>query len=114
MALSKGRAAITQMTASGTSTTISISTVDGQTLLISHSNGTGTVTAFATIAVQVQASGGTLWYTIATYQASTTAASVDTFACKLVDEFAAVRLIYTAPTGPTGFTLDAECATIVY
>lgn len=111
MALSKGRSAITQLTASGTSTTLDVSGAYSATLLIKHSNGTSTVTAAASFEVQVKSQGGTNWYAHATCVGSTTAAQVDDVTVALPEDVASVRIIYTAPTGPSGFTLDAEVAT---
>lgn len=111
MALTKSRAAVTQLTASGTSTAIDISASYGHTLYVRHSNGTGTISAAATIKVQVKASGGT-YVTLTTLAASTTASTVDTFTVHLPDDAASVQLVYVSPTGATGSTLDAEAGTI--
>jgi hypothetical protein len=112
MAATKGGSAITQLTASGTSTTLGVPTTYDQVLGISHSNGTGTVTAAATIQVQYQVSTAARWYPLATFTASLTAAATDSFTCLIPGPTTAVRLVYTAPTGPTGVTLDAEIGTI--
>lgn len=111
MALTKSRSAITQLAASGTSTPIDVSTSYEHTLYVRHSNGTGTVTTAAAIKVQVKPSGGS-WTTLTTLAASTTAAQADQFVVRIPDDAAAVQVVYTAPTGPTGFTLDAEVGTI--
>lgn len=112
MALTKGRSAITQLTASGTSTTLDVSGAYSATLLLKHSNGTGSVTAAASFGVQVQSHGGSAWYAWATPVASTTAAQVDSIGVALPPDVDSVRIVYTAPTGAaTGYTLDAEVAT---
>lgn len=114
MALTKSRSAITQLTASGTSTTMSVSTSYGHVCLLKHSNGTGTVTAGATADVQVQTTGGSLWYSLTggTIAFTGTAAASEDRAVAIPDAVASVRVVYVGPTGPTGFTLDAECGTI--
>lgn len=114
MALSKSRSAITQLTASGTSTTMSVATSYGQTCLLKHSNGTGSISAAATFDVQVQTSGGSLWYSLTAGPIAFTpgVAAIEDRAVAIPDSVASVRVVYVAPTGPTGFTLDAECGTI--
>lgn len=112
MALVKGRSAITQLTASGTSTPLDVSASYTQTLYISHSNGTGTVTTAGSVQVQVQPSGSSRWYNYGgPIQFSTTAAIVDSYAVALRDDTTGVQLVYTAPAGATGYTLDAEVGT---
>lgn len=111
MALTKDRASITQLTASGTSTALDVSGAYEATLYVRHSNGTGTVTTAATIAVQVKPSGGT-YITLTTLAASTTAAQLDVFTVRIPDDATSVQLVYTQPTGPTGYTLDAEVGRI--
>lgn len=111
MALSKGRSAITQLTASGTSTTLDVSGAYSATLLIKHSNGTGTVTAEASFQVQVKSQGGSSWYTWTIAIASKTAAQVDDITIALPPDVASMRIVYTSPTGATGATCDAEVAT---
>lgn len=110
MALTKTRDAIAQLTASGTSTALDVSGADSATLYIRHSNGTGTVTAPASFAVQAKTQGGTNWYTWRTVVASTTAAQIDDIPVTIDENAASVRVVYTAPAGPTGFTCDAEIA----
>lgn len=114
MALSKSRAAIAQLTASGTSTTLDVSASYRQTLYLKHSNGTGTVTGAATYQVQVKTSGGTLWYSLNAQPLpfSAVAAQVDDRPFRIPDDVASVRIIYAQPTGPTGYTLDAEVGDI--
>jgi len=114
MSLTKGRAAIAQLTAGGTSTTIDVSPSYSQTLLIKHSNGSGAVTVAASIDVQVKAAGGSLWYSLTggPIALGTTTAAIEDKVVFLPDPVASVRVVYVAPTGPTGFTLDAECGDI--
>jgi hypothetical protein len=111
MALAKSRASITQLTASGTSTTLDVSAAYSATLLIRHSNGSGSVTAAASFQVQVKPVGGSTWYTHAVPVASTTTAQVDTIVVALPPDVGSVQVVYTAPTGPSGSTFDAEVAT---
>lgn len=112
MAFDKTRAAITQLTASGASTTLNAASGVGCVLLIRHSNGAGSVTAAATAQVQMQAKGGSAWYSPPAYLVAfgSTAAAVEDRAVAIPDGVGSVRVVYTAPTGPTGFTLDAEAA----
>lgn len=111
MALTKARSAITRLTASGTGTALDVSASYAQTLYIRHSNGTGTVTTAAAITVQVKATGGT-YTNLTTFTATNTAAQIDHFVCHIPDDAASVQVVYTAPVGPTGFSLDAEVGTI--
>ena len=115
MALAKDRAAITQLTASGTSTTLDVSGSYESTLYVRHSNGTGgSGFTGASIAVQVKPSGGT-FITLVTLAASQTAAQLDVFTVRIPDDAVSVELVYTQPSGgtpPTGFTLDAEVGRI--
>lgn len=112
MALSKSKSAITQMTASGTSTLLDVSASYGDTLYLNHSNGTGAVTTAGQVVVQVRPNAGARWYTLATLPLSAVAAAVDQPICALRDDVGQVQLVYTAPAGPTGFALDAEVGTI--
>jgi hypothetical protein len=113
MSLTKSRATITQLTAGGTSTALDISGAYRSTLYIKHFNGSGTVTTGARIQVQVQAAGGSQYYNhVGAIQASTTAAATETWTAELPDDAGSVQVVYTAPTGPTGFTLDAEVSRI--
>lgn len=111
MALTKGRSAITQLTAGGTSTSLDVSASYAHTLYVRHTNGSATITVGATIRVQAKPSGGT-FIDLATFTASTTASTVDPFLCRLPDDAATVQMIYTYPTGGSGHTLDAEVGTI--
>lgn len=112
MALTKAKTSITQLTASGTSTAPDVSGSYDQGLYLSHSNGTGSVTVAATAKVQVQPSGASRWYDLTTVTFSTTAAATDSVVVALPDNATGVRVVYTQPTGPTGYTLDADAGTI--
>ena len=114
MAVAKNRGAITQLTASGTSTTIDLSLIYTAVLFVKHFNGTGTVTTAASFLVQYQAKGGTLWYTLnnQAFTPSAITGKTDDFTIFIPDGTGAVQLVYTAPAGPTGFTLDAEAGEI--
>lgn len=111
MALTKSRAFITQLTASGTSTALDVSASYGHTLYIRHGNGTGTASAAATITVQVKPSGGT-YVTLISVSASVVGGQTDVWVVRIPDDTAAVQIVYVAPTGLTGSTLDAEVGTI--
>lgn len=112
MALSKTRAAITQLTATGTSTVLDLGGAYDATLLVRHVNGSGSISAQGTADVEVRAEGGTEWYTLTTLGFGTTASAAAERVIDLPPAIADVRLSYTAPTGSTGHTLDAEVATI--
>lgn len=107
MAASKDRFAFTQLTASGTSTALDLSTAYSGSLYLRHSNGTGTVTAAARIVVQVKPSGGTMT-TLTTVLASLVTSGADHWVVSLPDDAASVQVVYTAPTGASGYTLDGE------
>lgn len=112
MALTKSGSAITQLTATGTSTTLDVSAAYGQVLGIKHDNGSGAVSVAATAKVQWKRASGSNWYDMATVSAGTTTAGVDTFTVAIPDAAASVQVVYTQPTGPTGYALDAEVGTI--
>lgn len=110
MALSKSSSAITQLTASGTSTTATISAGVSPLVSLYHSNGTGSVSAAATAQVQYRVDGAARWYSPTSLLVTfgTTAAAVESRRVSLPDSATSSRIVYTAPTGPTGYTLDAE------
>lgn len=112
MSLTKDRVAITQLTAAGTSTVLDVTGSYFNTLLVRHVNGAGTVTVAGSFLVQVQAANGTIWYPLNNqgFQASTTTGATDYFTIRIPKGIAKVQLVYTPPTGATGFTLDAEIA----
>jgi hypothetical protein len=112
MALTKSGSAITQLTASGTSTTLDVSASYGQTLGIKHNNGSGTVTVAALAKVQWKRASGSNWYDLTTVSASTTTSAIDTFTVAIPDAAASVQIVYTQPTGASGYALDAEIGTI--
>jgi hypothetical protein len=113
MPLTKSRSAITQLTGTGQSTTLSLASSYSHTLYISHTNGTGTITVQATAAVEVRTTGGSTWFGVALLGFGTTAsATVRNVPVSLPADAAEVRIDYTAPTGSTGHTLDAEAGTI--
>ena len=112
MALTKAREAITQVTATGQSTTLDIAASYRTSIYIEHNNGTGTITAGAQIIIQVKPDGGTVWYDFITLEADTTASSENQWVIMLPDDAGDVRIDYTAPTGSTGHTLDAEVGKI--
>lgn len=113
MALTKDRAAITQLSASGPSTTLDLTSAYRSTLYVHHVNGTGTITVGATIQVQVQSEAGTEWFDFGgPLRGNLTASAVQEWAVELPDDAGAARIDYTVPTGSTGHTLDAEVGRI--
>jgi len=111
MAPTKDRAAITQLTATGNSTDLDVSGAYRASLGIEHNNGTGTITVGAQIDVRVKPASGS-WYVLTTITANLTASSQQTWVVDIPDGMASVDLDYTAPTGSTGHTLDAEVGRI--
>jgi hypothetical protein len=112
MALTKSRAAITQVTATGQSTTLDLGASYTHSLYIRHVNGTGSITVQATGVVECRSEGGTVWFTLTTLGFGTTASAVIEATVALPDDAGEVRIDYTAPTGSTGHTLDAEAGLI--
>jgi hypothetical protein len=112
MALAKSRSAITQVTATGNSTTLSLSTAYEAAILVRHVNGTGTISAQGVADVEVRSSGGSTWFTLTTLGFGTTASAAVERVVDIPPGCDEVRLAYTSPTGSTGHTLDAEVATI--
>lgn len=112
MALVKSRSAITQLTATGQSTTLDLGTSYDHTLAVRHVNGTGTITAQGTAVVEWRTEGGTTWFTLTTLGFGTTASAAVEVSVDLPPSAGEVRLDYTAPTGSTGHTLDAEVGVI--
>lgn len=112
MPLVKSRSAITQLTATGASTTLSLSTSYDHTLAVRHVNGTGTITAQGTAAVEWRTSAGTTWFTLTTLGFGITASAAVEVSVDVPPSANEVRLDYTAPTGSTGHTLDAEVGLI--
>ena len=108
MALTKTSAAIPQLTASGNSTTLSVTASYTHTLYLSHFNGSGSVTAAATAQVQIQPNSATRWYNLVLVTFGTTTGGTDSLPVDIPIDTTGIRIVYTAPTGPTGFTLDAE------
>ena len=108
MASTKDKAAITQVTATGNSTDIDTSDDYNQDIFIKHVNGTGTITAGAQIDIRVRPNGSSQWYVLGSLYGNTTASSAQTWVVPLPQTAAEVDLDYTAPTGSTGHTLDAE------
>ena len=112
MAATKSRSTAAQRTTTGAGDSLSLSTVYGATLCVTHVNGTGTITAQGTADVEVQTAGGSTWYTLTTLGFGTTASATVESVIDLPVGVGAVRLNYTAPTGSTGHTLDYEVGTI--
>ena len=112
MALTKTRTAITQVTASGNSSDLDVSNAYRATLGIKHVNGTGAITAGAQITVRWKPNSGSTWYELTTIVCGTTASATELFTVDVPDAATDVDLDYTAPTGSSGHTLDAEVAEI--
>lgn len=108
--VTKARIAATQLTASGTTAEMDVSESLRQTLYARLSNGTGTVTTPATVTVQVRPSGGTF---VPFHALTGSTAASDAWEVDLPDDCAGVRVVYVAPVGPTGATLDVEVGTLV-
>lgn len=114
MALSKSSTAITQLTAAGTSASVPVAAGVLPVVALRHSNGTGSVTAAGTAQVQYQLNGAARWYAPALLLVTfgTTAAATEDRTVSVPDAATAVRVVYTPPSGPTGYTLDAEIGTV--
>jgi hypothetical protein len=107
-----GHSSATQLTAGGTGAALDVSGAPRKSLYVRHSNGTGSPTAAATLAVQVKPTGGT-FTSLTTFSFSATAAAVDHIVVELPDDCVSVQCVYVAPTGTTGQTLDYEAGTVV-
>lgn len=112
MALTKSRSAITQVTATGQSTTLDTSGSYDHSLYIRHVNGSGSITVQATGVVEIRTEGGSTWFTLTTLGFGTTASAAVEAVVDLPFNCGDVRIDYTAPTGSTGHTLDAEVGTV--
>lgn len=112
MALTKTNGSITQVAATGNSTTVDVSDAYAATISIKHVNGTGTITAGAQVQPEISHDGGTAWFRDGGAFVFGTTASATEFRTYIppTDGIAAksVRFAYTAPTGSTGHTLDAS------
>lgn len=114
MALNKDLAAITQVTATGQSITLDISASYRTTAYIRHVNGTGTISAGASIQIQVRPEGSSTWVNFGgALVANTTASATQYWSIQLPDDAGEVRIDYTAPSGSTGHTLDMEVGKII-
>jgi len=112
MALAKTRTTITQVTGTGQSTTVGISSSYRHSFYVKHVNGTGTITTGAVVKVQVQPQGSATWFDLLVLAFGTTASATETRSIPLPDDASNVRLDYTAPAGSTGHTLDGEVGQI--
>jgi hypothetical protein len=111
MALTKTNGSITQLTGAGNSVTVDTSDAYAAAFSIRHVNGTGTITAGATVQPQIS-HDGTNWrndggpflfgLTASATELRTYVPPTDGLAIK------AVRFVYTVPTGSTGHTLDCD------
>ena len=113
MALTKTFSAITQVTATGTSTTIDIAASYDSEAYIRHDNGTGTPSTAAEIQVQVKPDGSSNWIDhLAPIKCSLVAADEQDFLVLLPRGGGDVQFVYTAPGTSTGYTLDAEVSLV--
>ncbi len=108
MALAKSKGGITPLTASGQTPEISLAASYRQSAYIRNINGTGTLTAGATVRVQVRPLASAAWYELASLIFGTAASASETRVIPLPDDAAGVRLDYVTPIGGTGHSLDAE------
>lgn len=110
MAKTTSNGAITQLTASGNSDAIDVSGGYALTVSVKHTNGTGTITAGATVQPQISHDGVNWFNDGGAFTFGTTASAVEYRTYVAPNEgftLQKVRLVYTAPTGSTGHTLDA-------
>lgn len=113
MAVTKASGSITQLTASGASTAITISDAYDSDLFIEHNNGTGTITVGASIQVQTRPATSGTWYDLGgPITGNLVASSQETWTVPLPRGAFQVQVDYTVPTGSTGHTLDAESGEI--
>lgn len=112
MSLTKALTAITALTATGTSDTIAVDASYRHSAYLKHVNGTGTITASASVIVQVRAKDSSTWFDLTRLAFSTTASATETRVVSLPDDATEVRFSYTAPTGSTGHSFNAEVGKI--
>lgn len=109
MALTKSAATLAQLTTTGNTAEADLSTAYAAVFSISHANGTGTISAAATIQPQVS-HDGTNWFDDGgAFSAGTVASETNVFTYVPPTDglpIAGVRFAYTAPTGSTGHALD--------
>ncbi len=99
---------LTQLTATGNTAVIAVDSDLALLCSIEHNNGTGTITAGATIQPQIS-HDGTNWFDYGgAFTCDLTASSEQffTFEMQLPMPGNDVRFAYTAPTGSSGHTLD--------
>ena len=108
MALAKSKGSITPLTASGQSPEVTLAASYRQSAFIRNINGTGSITAAATVRVQVRPQASVVWYELASFLFATTASLTETRVVPLPDDATGVRIDYTVPTGGTGHSVDAE------
>jgi len=109
MAIVKSSGSITQMTASGTSTTVPVGATLSPYAVLLHSNGSGAVSAAGSAQIQYQFAGSAVWHTdLPAITFTTTTGGTLSQGVLLPDAVSNARAVYTAPTGPTGYTLDME------
>lgn len=111
MALTKTNGTLTQLTATGDTGSVDTSASYAAVVSLVHVNGTGTITAGATIQPQIS-HDGTNWINDGgAFQCGTTASATERFTYVPPADgitLGKARFAYTAPTGSTGHTLDAS------
>ena len=111
MPLTKTNGSITQLTTTSNSVVVDVSDAYAAVFSVRHANGTGTITAAATVQPQIS-HDGTNWRNdggafafgldASTTELRTYVPPTDGLAVK------SVRFAYTAPVGSTGHTLDCD------
>lgn len=103
------------LTGNGTTASLDITAGHRADAYISHTNGTGTITAGGRVQIQVQrgTSGGFFnWGPPIIF--GTTASAVETETVPLPDSAIAVQAVYTVPTGSTGHSMTLSVGTAAY
>lgn len=108
MAVSKTASAITQLTSSGDSSTISNSAGIEADWYVKHTNGTGTITVGGVVTVNVRPNGSSTWYNFCVLNFGLTASTVETRVVRIPGSTAETRVNYVIPSGGSGHLCDAE------
>lgn len=112
MPITKSRAAISQLTASGQSSALNVSGSEGGTLYVRHVNGAGTLTVQGQAVIEVKTEGGANWFTIALLPFGLVANDPIEVPVPIPIDAASVRADYTAPSGSTGHSFDMEAGLV--
>lgn len=111
MAISKTGQAFATLSASGTSETLDTSTYFGVCLNLRNANGTvtGSMSSVARMTVKGRVPGVATWHEIITVTGSWSPGTIDHIPpIAIPDGYASVEVVYTAPGGLAGSTLDGE------